>query len=36
VVEHLAETLRELGVSEADIGEVTKVAESARNDVLNR
>ena len=36
VVEHLAETLRELGVSEADIGEVTKIAESARNDVLNR
>ena len=36
VVEHLAETLRELGASEADIGEVTKIAESARNDVLNR
>jgi hemoglobin len=36
VVEDLAETLRELGVSEADIGEVAKIAESARADVLNR
>lgn len=36
VVENLAATLRELGVGAADIGEVAAVAESVRNDVLNR
>ena len=36
VVEHLAGTLKEIGVSDADIGEVAKIAESARKDVLNR
>jgi len=36
VVEHLAGTLKELGVSDEDIGKVAKIAESARADVLNR
>jgi truncated hemoglobin YjbI len=36
VVTHLGETLRELGVSEADIGSVAAVAAGARDDVLNR
>ncbi len=36
VVEDLASTLQELGVSDADIGEVAKIAESVRDDVLNR
>ena len=36
VVAHLAETLRELGVGEADIDEVAAVAESVRDDVLGR
>lgn len=36
VVEQLAATLRELGVDEADIGEVGALAESARDDVLDR
>lgn len=36
VVKNLAETLRELGVNEADIAEVAAIAESTRNDVLDR
>lgn len=36
VVEDLAATLKELGVSDADIAEVAKIAESTRADVLNR
>jgi hemoglobin len=36
VVENLGETLRELGVGDAQIAEVAKIAESARNDVLGR
>lgn len=36
VIEHLAGTLKELGVSDADIAEVAKIAEGARSDVLNR
>jgi truncated hemoglobin YjbI len=36
VVGHLADTLREFGVSEADVSAVGAVAESVRNDVLNR
>ena len=36
VVEHLAATLSELNVSEADINEVAKIADSVKDDVLNR
>lgn len=36
VVENLGETLRELGVGDAQIAEVAKIAEGARNDVLGR
>ena len=36
VVENLAATLTELGVSTADIGEVAKICESVRDDVLGR
>lgn len=36
VVGHLADTLREFGVGDSDIAEVGAVAESVRNDVLNR
>ena len=36
VVENLATTLTELGVSDRDIQEVANIAESVRNDVLNR
>ncbi len=36
VVEHLAGTLQELGVSEQDIGEVAGIALSVKDDVLNR
>lgn len=36
VVENLAATLKELGVSDAEIGEVAAIAASVRNDVLNR
>jgi hemoglobin len=36
VIENLAATLREVGVSEADIGEVGAVANSVRDDVLGR
>ena len=36
VVENLAATLTELGVSEDDIGEVAAVAASVKDDVLNK
>lgn len=36
VIGHLADTLQELGVSDADIAAVGMVAASARNDILNR
>ena len=36
VVENLANTLTELGVSQKDIGEVAAIAESVREDVLDR
>ncbi len=36
VVENLADTLSELGVESSDIGEVAKIADSVREDVLNR
>lgn len=36
VVENLASTLAELGVSASDIGEVAAIAESVRDDVLGR
>lgn len=36
VVEDLAATLSELGVSDGDIQEVANIAESVRDDVLNR
>ncbi|MFN3582979.1 hypothetical protein [Phenylobacterium sp.] len=36
VVENLAATLKELGVGDAEIGEVANIAESVRDDVLGR
>jgi len=36
VIELLGQTLRELGVSETDIAEVARIANSVRDDVLNR
>ena len=36
VVSHLGATLGELGVAEQDIQEVAELAETLRNDVLNR
>lgn len=36
VIEHLGQTLRELGADEAAIGEVAAIANSVRDDVLNR
>ena len=36
VVENLAETLKELGVAESEIAEVAAIAESVRDEVLNR
>jgi len=36
VVENLAQTLRELGVTDDLIGQVAAIAESTRNDVLGR
>jgi hemoglobin len=36
VVENLANTLSELGVASADIGEVADIADSVRDDILNR
>lgn len=36
VVENLAATLKELGVGDAEIGEVAVIADSVRDDVLGR
>jgi hemoglobin len=36
VIEHLGNTLKELGVSDSEIGEVAALANSVRDDVLNR
>lgn len=36
VVENLAGTLKELGVSDDDIGEVAGIANTVKDDVLNR
>ncbi|WP_133128814.1 group I truncated hemoglobin [Legionella nagasakiensis] len=36
VIEHLGETLRELGANEDDIQKVAAIANSARSDVLDR
>ena len=36
VIENLGATLKELGVSDEDIGQVAAIAESVRDDVLNR
>ena len=36
VIENLGGTLAELGVAESDIAEVAGIANSVRNDVLNR
>ena len=36
VIAHLAQTMRELGISEADIAVTGAIANSARDDVLNR
>ncbi|PWB84560.1 MAG: group 1 truncated hemoglobin [Methylocystaceae bacterium] len=36
VIEHLGATLKELGVGDADIAEVAVIANSARDDVLDR
>jgi len=36
VIENLGETLKELGVNDADIQEVADIANSVRDDVLNR
>ena len=36
IIELLGGTLQELGVNEADISEVASIAESVRDDVLNR
>jgi hemoglobin len=36
VIEHLGATLRELGVEEARIAEVARLANSVRDDVLDR
>lgn len=36
IIEHLGGTLKELGVSDDLIGQVAAIAESVRDDVLNR
>lgn len=36
VVENLAGTLSQLGVADSDIAEVAKIADSVKDDVLNR
>lgn len=36
VIGHLGDTLKELGAADADIAEVAAIANSARDDVLNR
>ncbi len=36
VIEHLGNTLKELGVKDSDIAEVAAIANSVRDDVLNK
>lgn len=36
IIEHLGSTLKELGVADQDIQEVANIANSVRDDVLNR
>jgi hemoglobin len=36
VIQHLGDTLRELGVGDEEIGHVAAIANSVRNDVLDR
>lgn len=36
VIEHLGDTLKELGVPNEDIAEVAAIANGARDDILNR
>lgn len=36
IVEHLGNTLKEMGVGDEDIAQAAKVANSVRNDVLNK
>ncbi|MBN4078418.1 group 1 truncated hemoglobin [Gammaproteobacteria bacterium AH-315-C21] len=36
IIEHLGATLKELGVADEDIAEVASIANSVRDDVLNR
>jgi hemoglobin len=36
VIQHLGETLKELGASDEQIASVAAIAESVRNDVLGR
>ncbi|OZG72558.1 group 1 truncated hemoglobin [Hahella sp. CCB-MM4] len=36
VIENLGATLKELGVADEDIAQIAGIAESVRNDVLNR
>ena len=36
IVEHLGTTLKEMGVGDEDIAQATKIANSVRNDVLNK
>lgn len=36
VIQHLSSTLKELGAADANIAEVTAIAEGARKDVLNQ
>ncbi|MFO7592518.1 MAG: group 1 truncated hemoglobin [Pseudomonadota bacterium] len=36
IVDHLGSTLKELGAADADIAEVANIANSVRDDVLNR
>ncbi len=36
VIQHLGDTLRELGVGEGDVQQVAAIANSVRDDVLNR
>lgn len=36
VIEHLGSTLKELGVADSDIAEVAAIANSVRDDILNR
>ena len=36
ILEHLGNTLKEMGVSDADIAQAAKIANSVRNDILNK